>query len=78
MASCEFAMAIGCGFLEAFGGAGGAATAEVLLEAPDQVDPHPTVDPNPFQDGILIGWDLGFLYAAALASGPIEQLQVVQ
>lgn len=48
LASKEFAMAIGCGFLKAFGGAGGSTAAEVLLEAPDQVDPHPTVDPDPF------------------------------
>ena len=70
-------MAIGCGFFEAFGGAGSSATTKVLLEAPHQVDPHPAVDPDPFQDGIQIGWDVGLLYAATLAAGPVEKLQIV-
>ena len=73
LASYELAMAIGCGFLQAFGGASGSATTKVLLEAPHQVDPHSTVDPDPFQDGVQIAWDVGFLYATALASGPVEQ-----
>ncbi len=55
-----------------------AAPAKVLFETPYQVAPHPTLDPQPFQDRKLFCWDLVTLIRSTLPPRPIEPLPAQQ
>ncbi len=55
-----------------------AAPANVLFETPYQIAPHPTLDPQPFQDRKLFCWDLATLIRSTLTTRPIELLPAQQ